>query len=59
MLHIRDRLHRSACGSRDGEALPYVVWRWKRKEETCKRCAEVYRRRKREYNICKITGESA
>ncbi len=59
MLHIADRLHRSACGSMDGEAIPYTQWRWKEKSKTCKRCAEVYNRRRYAFTILKIAGEYA
>jgi hypothetical protein len=57
VLHIADRLHRSACGSMEGSIIPYTTWQWKRKEETCKRCGEVYKRRKYAFTILKLTGD--
>jgi hypothetical protein len=51
LLHIADRLHRSACGSPHGEVVPFTMWRWKPKTQTCSRCARIYQMRRGQYTL--------
>jgi hypothetical protein len=58
MLHIADRLGRSACFAVDGETIPLYQWRWKPTSDTCKKCAAIYRSRRHEFVMKRIEGET-